>query len=249
MAHCGPDDAARGLASARPVRRDRRRAYAAAALVLSTAAFAAISAAVLFSAEAVRLDVSAVNWAQRAVPDALVETMRVATYAGSAVILGPLAILAALLFLGRGRQGAAIFVVAAFAGSEILSQVLKALFQRGRPELQDPFVQLTTYAFPSGHSFGATATYGALALVFASAAAERRHRVAALAVAAMLILVVGTSRVILGRHYAFDVLAGVAGGVALVSALLLLFDRSRGAFRLDLFPGRHQQPQRAGLDP
>ena len=229
--------------------RDPTRLYAAV-LASSSAAFVVVAASVLFWERADRLDVRAVNWVQKTVPDTLVEMMQVVTYAGSAVVLGPMVILAGVLFFGRrGRRGAAIFVVAAFAGSQILSQGLKVLFQRGRPELEDPIVQLTTYAFPSGHSFGATATYGALALVLASAAAKRRSRTVVLAIAGTLIVVVGASRVILGRHYTLDVLAGIAGGVALVSALLLVFERSRGSLRLGLFSGGHQQAERSRLDP
>ena len=53
---------------------------------------------------------------------------------------------------------------------------------------------------------------------------------------------------ILGRHFTLDVLAGVAGGVALLSALLLVLGRSRRrGLRLELF-ARDEQPQRAGLD-
>ena len=222
--------------------RDPTRLYAAV-LAFSSAAFVIVAASVLFWERADRLDVRAANWVQRTVPDVLVEMMQVVTYAGSAVVLGPLVILAGLLFVWRGRPGATIFVIAAFAGSQISSQGLKALFQRGRPELEDPFVQLTTYAFPSGHSFGATATFGALALVLASTAVNRHSRVGLLAGAAALIFVIGASRVILGRHYALDVIAGIAGGVALLSALLLVLDRGRSdGLRLDLFSGRRQQP-------
>jgi len=228
--------------------RSPRRVYAAV-LALSTVAFAAFAATVLFWAGAVRLDVSVVNWVQRVVPDVLVDLMGVVTYAGSAVFLGPLVILSCLLLVRRDRQSAALFVIASFAGSQIASQALKALFQRGRPELEDPFVQLTTYAFPSGHSLAATATYGALALVFASAAAERRDRVVLLVSASTLILVIGASRIVLGRHYTLDVVAGIAGGVALISALLVGFERNRdGLLRLDLAGGGHQQPQRSRLD-
>ena len=210
--------------------------------------FVAIAGSVLFWASADRLDVRAVNWVRRTAPDLLVDAMEVVTYAGSAVVLGPLVVLAGLLLVRQGRRGAAIFVVSAFAGSVIVSQSLKALFQRGRPELEDPFVQLTTYAFPSGHSFSATATFGALALVLAATAVERRHRLVVLAIAAALIIVVAASRVILGRHYTLDVLAGVAGGVALLSGLLLVLGRSRRrGLRFELFAG-DEQPQRARLD-
>ena len=228
-------------------RRDPARVYAAV-LAVASAAFVAIAAAVLFWASVDRLDVRAVHWVRRTAPDVLVDVMQVVTYAGSAVVLGPLVVLAALLCIRRGRTAAAIFVVAACAGSVLLSQALKALFQRGRPELEEPFIQLTTYAFPSGHSFSATATYGALALVLASAAGERWQRVGLLMTAAALIIVIAGSRVVLGRHYTLDVLAGIAGGAALVSALLLVLVRSRSArFHLEPF-ARNEEPQRPGLD-
>lgn len=233
--------AERGLAEARPLERDPGRLYALV-LAASTAAFAALAAAVLFWEDADRLDVRAVNWVQRTAPEVLVDVMTVVTYAGSAVLLGPLVILAGLVFVWRGRPAAAIFVIAAFAGSQFLSQGLKALFQRGRPELEDPFVQLTTYAFPSGHAFGATATYGSLALVLGSVAMARSTRVGLLVAAAALVFVIAASRVVLGRHYTLDVLAGIAGGIALLSALLLVLDRSGLRFRLGLFPSGHQQP-------
>ncbi len=221
----------------------------AVALAVSAATFAALAAAVLFWEQADRLDVRAVNWVQRTVPDGLVEVMQVVTYAGSAVVLGPLVILIGALLIWRGLSGATVFVIAAFAGSQFASQALKALFQRGRPELEDPLVQLTTYAFPSGHAFGATATYGALALILASVAVTRRTRVVLLVGAGVLIFVIGASRLILGRHYALDVLAGIVGGIALLSALLLVLDRGGLRFRLTLFSTGDQQPQRSRLDP
>ena len=130
----------------------------------------------LFWASADRLDVRAVNWVRRTAPDLLVDAMEVVTYAGSAVVLGPLGSRCRAAPRPARPAGSRDLRGAAFAGSLIVSQSLKALFQRGRPELEDPFVQLTTYAFPSGHSFSATATYGALALVLAATAVERRHR-------------------------------------------------------------------------
>ena len=227
---------------------DPARLYAAV-LAVSSTVFVAIAGAVLFWASADRLDVRAVNWVRRTAPDLLVDAMEVVTYAGSAVVLGPLASRRRAAprpaAAGAGRR---YCVVAAFAGSVIVSQWLKALFQRGRPELEDPVVQLTTYAFPSGHSFSATATYGALALVLASTAVERRHRLAALAIAAALILVVAASRVIVGRHFTLDVLAGIAGGVALLSgAATRPRTKQTPGLRFELFAG-DEQPQRARLD-
>jgi membrane-associated phospholipid phosphatase len=154
---------------------------------------------------------------------------------------------ASLLLVRHGRPTAALFVVAAFAGSQVVDQVLKALFRRGRPELEDPFVQLTTYAFPSGHAFGATGTYGALALVLVSTTADKRRRVALIAGAVAMILVVAASRVIVGTHFLLDVSAGIAGGVALLTALLLFFERAgRPVLRVGV--SGQEQPQSTGLD-
>jgi membrane-associated phospholipid phosphatase len=221
----------------------------AAGLAFASAVLAALSAAVLFWGTADEADVRFVRWAHAAVPEALVDVANVLTYLGSVAILGPVAIVAALLLVNSGRPGAAVFVLTSFAAGELLSQGLKSLFRRARPELDDPFVQLTTYAFPSGHAFGATATYGALALVLASATTDRRRRLAVLIAAAVLVAVVAATRVVLGRHYLLDVLAGIAGGIALLCLLLLVFQRARRRFfRVVVFSGQ-EQPQRPRLDP
>jgi len=226
--------------------RGQSRLYAAV-LAFATAAFAALAGAVLFLETADRMDVRFVTWVHATAPSGLVDTMRVLTYLGSAVVLGPLAIVVGLLLARRGRPAAGLFVVLAFAGSQAVDQLLKALFRRGRPELEDPVVQLTTYAFPSGHAFGATATVGALALVLISSNADRNRRVALLGGAAGLILVVAASRVIVGAHFLLDVSAGIAGGVALLTALLLFFERTRRpVLRVGL--SGQEQPQSTGLD-
>ncbi len=220
----------------------------AAVLALATAVFAALAGAVLFLETVDRLDVRFVAWVHGNAPDALVDVMRVFTYTGSVVILGPLTFVAAVLLMKRRRPGAALFVVAAFVGSQVIDQGLKALFRRGRPELEDPVVQLTTYAFPSGHAFGATATYGALALVLASMTTSRRRRFVLVTGAVALILAVAASRVIVGVHFLLDVTAGIAGGIAILCALLLFLQRARPPGRhVGLF-SRHEEPQRAGVD-
>jgi membrane-associated phospholipid phosphatase len=217
----------------------------------ATAVFAALAGAVLLLGSVDRLDVRFVRWVHAEEPDWLVETMRVVTHLGSAAVLGPLALAAAVTLVLRSRPAAAVFVLAAFAGSQLLDQALKFVFRRARPTLDDPFVQLTTYAFPSGHAFGATATYGALALLLASAAHSRRQRALACAGAAAVVLLVAASRVALGVHYLLDVVAGIVAGVAVVSALLLVLHRTRRpGLRLTLFAhprGGNEQAEGAGV--
>lgn len=222
--------------------RSRTDLVYAASLALACAAFAALSIAALAWEEGSEGDVRFVRWVHGNAPGSLVDAMRGLTYLGSVPVLVPLVLVAALLLVRRGQAWAALFVVTAFLASEALDQGLKAAFRRARPGLENPFERLTTYSFPSGHAFAATATYGALALVAASGMSRARGMLV-VAVAAVVVAVVAASRVVLGVHYLLDVLAGVAGGIALLSALLLvLHDRLFGS------TGRQEQPERARLD-
>ncbi|MFW5741413.1 MAG: phosphatase PAP2 family protein [Myxococcota bacterium] len=78
------------------------------------------------------------------------------------------------------------------------------------------------FAFPSGHSMGSAATYGAVAVIVA--ARYPRWRLPLLALCAAIVAAVGVSRAYLGVHYPSDVLAGWALGATLplwVKPLLL----------------------------
>ncbi len=104
---------------------------------------------------------------------------------------------------------------AAVAGSWTLAEGTKYLFDRARPFIWDaeiaPLIKTpSSSSFPSGHS--ATAAAGALTLsVFYPAFAVP------LVVAGFLVIL---SRVYLGVHYPFDVLAGVLIGVVTGGAVL-----------------------------
>ena len=216
------------------------RTYAASFALASTV-FAACTVAALAWGEGAELDVRFVRWVHRNAPAALVDVMRGLTYLGSAGALGLLALAAALLLAWRGAPRAAAFVLTAFVASEALDQLLKHLFRRARPSLEDPFLRLATFSFPSGHAFASTATYGALALVVASRVPRIRGWLVAAGTAA-LVAIVAASRVVLGVHYLLDVLAGIAAGIALLSALLLALGGRVVELR------REEQPERARLD-
>lgn len=89
----------------------------------------------------------------------------------------------------------------------LLNQLLKFIIQRPRP---DGFrlASVSGFSFPSGHSMVAMAFFGLLAWLVWHYERDRRMRNMFVAAFALVIVMVGLSRVYLGVHYASDVLAG-----------------------------------------
>jgi Membrane-associated phospholipid phosphatase len=111
----------------------------------------------------------------------------------------------------------ALAVALTTGGGIVLSNVLKLVFHRGRPETATEFITRHTWSFPSGHSMNSTITYGFLTVLLLDHVTERRKRTAIVVGAAILIGAIGFSRVYLGVHYMSDVVGGwIAGGAWLI---------------------------------
>jgi len=124
-------------------------------------------------------------------------------------------------FLAWGRRW--LFLgswLAAVAGSAFLNHVLKGLFERPRPHFEHPLLVETSYSFPSGHAMESFVIYGMLAYLAVLALRSWESRVAVVFEAALLVVLIGFSRMYLGVHYFSDVLAGYAAGGVWLSALI-----------------------------
>jgi undecaprenyl-diphosphatase len=140
--------------------------------------------------------------------------MRAFTIAGKAGALW--GVIAALAFLVTGLEPSHLLVPwVAVAISWTVAEGAKVLFNRARPFISDteiaPLIKTpSSSSFPSGHS--ATAASGALTLsaVYPSFAP-------AFVLSGIL---VALSRIYLGVHYPFDVLAGLLIGTATAVAVL-----------------------------
>ena len=98
-------------------------------------------------------------------------------------------------------------VCANVVGALVLNQVLKFIIQRPRP---DGFRLATVsgFSFPSGHSMAAMAFFGLLAWLVWRYEKDRRQRALLVAAFALVIVMIGVSRIYLGVHYASDVIGG-----------------------------------------
>lgn len=129
----------------------------------------------------------------------------------------------AAVVLWRQRRIADLqLLLLASIGAEVITVGLKLGFQRERPLFADPLASESTFSFPSGHASVSLAVYGTLGFIVARHLHDRRAQLAVLIAAALLILLIGFSRLYLGVHFLSDVIAGFSLGIAWVSLCIVL---------------------------
>jgi undecaprenyl-diphosphatase len=138
--------------------------------------------------------------------------MNFLTDLGSIFVVPALFVLVQAWLLWRRRFRAGLFLLVASIGSLVLQGTMKLFFARPRPQLPYAHV-LPDSSFPSGHTMNAVVFYGAVALLLWSIHG-RRVGLAAVAVATVIALGVGISRIYLGYHYLTDVVGGILAGLA-----------------------------------
>lgn len=117
------------------------------------------------------------------------------------------------LLVTRKRTEAAL-LGAAFAGSAVLNAGLKLFFHRARPDLVPHLADVSNGSFPSGHAMISAATYLTLGVLLAHTQPRLAAKVYLVAIAIVLVIAVGLSRLYLGVHWPSDVLAGWCVGAA-----------------------------------
>lgn len=127
---------------------------------------------------------------------------------------------------GRARLGWYLAVAAALIGP--VTEGLKHLVGRERPEFVDPVYVSESLSHPSGHSSGIVTLVGLLLVAFLRLQPPRWRGPTVLAGAA-LVLVVGLTRIALGAHYPSDVLGGFVLGAGWVLVLGAAFGVLPGA--------------------
>jgi undecaprenyl-diphosphatase len=193
-----------------------------ALLVLLLSAFSAVTEDVVAGDELVAADGPIETFLIDRRTPALTVLMRVFTTMGTAWVVVPLLLGVGLLArrsLGSWRPLA--FLAVTVVGAVLTSTVIKIAVARPRPT-SGALVHALGYAFPSGHSTTASAAWFSAAVVLASLTRRTAGRVAVGVVAAVVVVLVGMSRVYLGVHAPTDVLGGWALGALWVAAVLIV---------------------------
>ena len=141
------------------------------------------------------------------------------TWAGSALLLGPLTLLlSALLYFRRDIYGS-LLVLGSFSGTMILSHVIKIVIARPRPIREEMLVPMPDdFSFPSAHTSQICATMISCLLVFSNTLSKPWKELF-WAVSIVIMVLVGISRVYLGVHYISDVIAGALLAIGWVLVL------------------------------
>lgn len=126
-----------------------------------------------------------------------------------------------LLLKKRNYLGAAVFALSVAIGNEI-SKILKDYFARPRPDLEH-LVEVKSYSFPSGHAMVGMTVYFLIAYLLIEATTSKTAKITIGACAAILLLLIGASRVILHVHYPSDVLGGYALGYIWVAFSIMIY--------------------------
>jgi undecaprenyl-diphosphatase len=157
------------------------------------------------------------------------------TWLGSFVPLAILTAAAIWRLLSRGRTLLAIMWAISQGGAIVISQTLKAIFARSRPDGADPLLFGNSLSFPSGHAVGAIVFCGVGAYILMRTIRSWRARVLLVTGAFAWALPMGFSRLYLGVHYFSDVVAGFLIGAAWVavciSGMEVALTRETGALR------------------
>jgi undecaprenyl-diphosphatase len=155
----------------------------------------------------------------------LEEAARDITALGGGAILALATLAVALNLAANGRGRLALFAVLTVLGAQVMSETLKALLARPRPDLVAHEVAVYSASLPSGHAMMAAACFFTLAFTLARAAERRRNQAFLYTIAAVLVVLVGLSRLYLGVHWPTDVAAGWCAGIAWASAAALIYRR------------------------
>jgi len=127
----------------------------------------------------------------------------------------------------RRRFRAAAFAIAVMVTTSLVTTGIKLWLGRGRPEWQDTVDVLSSKSFPSGHASSSAALAGILVVLAWSFLRESRSRWVVTAVAVTVWVAVCLDRVLLGRHYPSDVVAGTFLGVAVLLLGIVVLDPAR----------------------
>ena len=133
-----------------------------------------------------------------------------------AVLLVLVLVASVFLWLTKHHWSVYILLMGVFGG-QLVNRLLKTSFERPRPSVVEWATDVSSLSFPSGHAMTSMITYGSIAYLVARLEPTKRLRTTTWVLCALMILLIGISRMYLGVHYPSDIIAGYIGGLAWIA--------------------------------
>jgi membrane-associated phospholipid phosphatase len=142
---------------------------------------------------------------------------------GNVALTGLVAVVVgASWWIRTGNPRPALCLVSAFAGSGVLTVVIK--YAVNRTPASGPLPSFSAGTFPSGHELFAVTVYGTLAVLAVRSSRSPRLRWPPAVAFALLAAGVGLARVYLLDHFLSDVIGSVVLGVAWIAIVSIVLD-------------------------
>lgn len=146
---------------------------------------------------------------------------------GTVPIMSVLALVLVLTLFRREWRAVVVGWTLVMAGGKLVEAVLKHTFHRHRPIGALHYLHGASYSYPSGHSMGSMIGYGLLAYLLLLRVRRPAGRSAVTATAAIIILAVGLSRLVLAVHFFTDVVGGYAAGAVWLALSIAAVEAAR----------------------
>lgn len=152
----------------------------------------------------------------------LISVMRDLSGLGSTVVL-TLFIVVSVTYLSLfSSRITALFVALSAMSGSLLVSMFKAFFGRLRPATTLADYAVSGLSFPSGHAAMSAIVFLSVGALVASTQSQLSQRIYIITIATLLTFLVGISRIMIGVHWASDVIAGWIFGLAWACGWFLL---------------------------
>ncbi|NLM04604.1 MAG: phosphatase PAP2 family protein [Clostridiales bacterium] len=169
-------------------------------------------------------DVKIMDYIHNNTRDIGISTMKIISHMASAKFIIPITILIFLyMYKNENIKGIKLLFLSTL-GSYMLNEILKHIFVRTRPFAYFLVMQ-GGYSYPSGHSMVAMSFYTSMTYLLTKAIDDKKLHKVLWTVNALIILLIGFSRIYLGVHWPTDVLAGFGVGYCYYNISKILVEK------------------------
>jgi len=170
--------------------------------------------------DVISFDTSIVNYVYSLRSEMMTKAMMLITALGSPVAALIFSLIV-IVYLYKKKKNEAILFSFILISAAILNSLLKIFFARPRPTLL-PLVRETSYSFPSGHAMDSFVFCTMVSYFVYRNTKDKKLTLLVSVVSAILVGLIGFSRIYLGVHYPSDVLAGYATGLLWCTSIIVL---------------------------